>query len=355
MAQVYRMLTWPLVEYGFSYSGARAIAVAPDRASVRATTDGVASATVILSLGAVGLGVVAFRYAPLLHDEWGIVAWATLAAISTGSAPWWYYQGTQRLGSAARMSAGLRGCAVMAVFAFIREPHHVWLVVAIDAMASGTLTLWMWFGLAAEVGRPRFGTKLGVQELRSGGPLAQARIMERWYDAVPGACAGALLGAGAVGMYGGADKILKLWRTASNALTRGALPVAASDKEMARSPKLIPLTLLVGLTAAGFLALIASPITTILLGPGFEDAAVLVQLLAIGMPATLLTSVLVGMVALPRGMDRAVRTVTLVSLVLLGIGAVGGGMTYGVSGLVVAVAVADWSRAGGIFAVSQRD
>ncbi|MCE3249496.1 MAG: polysaccharide biosynthesis protein, partial [Geminicoccaceae bacterium] len=154
-----------IVEYGFGFSGTRAVASARDQPGQLAELiTGVFAVQVLLSV-VVALAAAAARFLVPQFQEQPLLLWAGLAfAILQGFNPVWYFTGQERISLIVLVTAGVKLLTTLAIFALVGAPDDSWVVLA--CYAGGAL-------LATTTGYALMMREVRPQRL-SRGPIGRA-------------------------------------------------------------------------------------------------------------------------------------------------------------------------------------
>jgi polysaccharide transporter, PST family len=300
------------VQYGFSFSGTRAVARHRDEPETLArTVAGVQGAKLMLLLGATLLALASWYLAPFFRAQPEFLFWAWLAAVLQGFSPLWYFQGVERLRGAAAVDVLAKVVATAGIFLFIRSPEHGWGVLALRAtgelVATVVLTFWLYRGVPAL--RPRLAGSIAM--LREGWSLFVFTGAASVYTAANSFILGLMALPREVGFFGAGERMVRagslLLGPVSQALYPRVSNLAVRDRE--RADALIRRSFLpfvgMGLALGGLLWIFAPWLTRVVLGPEYAPVATIIRILAFIPPLLGLGTVLGLQWALPMGHDRA--------------------------------------------------
>jgi PST family polysaccharide transporter len=291
----------------------------------------------LLLLAAASWGVPALRAAPLL------AAWTAVAAVARGLSPVWAYVALERPRGALLVDTGTRVAAALGVMLVVRTPRDGWLVLALQGAGTAVGTAWLWWRLRTLLPPPTApGGSLWLQEARQalvrGRTLFAFRALGTVYQQGALLLLGALAPASAVAAYGAADRLVRAALNLLEPLSRALLPrlsrwhVDGAPQWERTVTRLLWWLGVGGWVAAGTVLAIAPWGIALLLGPGYDQAALVLRLLAPVLPLVAVATVLGFYWALPAGRD---------ALLLRGTALAGG-----INLLLVAVLVPRWGALG---------
>ena len=219
-------------DWGLPTYGVREIARQPERA--REAWRAIAGTRVLIA-GSLFLAAVAVLVALHLERRTEIVVALTLAsAVPLAAMPDWAARGAGRMKAAAALGALQPAVALLLILALVRGPGSVawvplarWLGAALAAVTG-----WVLLGLPVPSLRPAatgWTREHGLARLlTSGGVLMLANTAVLAYNSADQLVLKAVQGDQAVGLYGGAYRIIQLPMAALYAVTAAALPLLAS-------------------------------------------------------------------------------------------------------------------------------
>jgi polysaccharide transporter, PST family len=336
------------VEYGFDLSATREAArFANDKARLRELVSGVLGAK--LTLGLLGvLGALIARPFTMRVAPSPALFWAsTLWGVGQGVNMLWYFQGLQRMKWAGGLDITGRIIATISIFALVHKPEDGWKVMAAQAVGSTVAHAITVVTAYREVGFcwPRF--HLVWQALRLGWPMFLFRASQSLLGSSNGLILGFFDSPAAVGLFGGADKIRQVANQAVWPISQAIFPHQAQQVQgdPASGVRLVRRSLLYlgGLgTALGLVVLFTAPlIVRIVLGSAFLPAVPALRIFSLVIPLSTVTGILAFQWLLPLGFDKGFNIVVLstgILNVVLGILLVS---KFGVTGMAVAVTVAE--------------
>jgi PST family polysaccharide transporter len=309
-----------LVDYGFNLSGTREVARLRDKPDGLASlVAGVMGAKALLGVAglAVSLGALVCIDAFRVHPKH--IAFGAIYAFSQGLSPLWYHQGRERMIGPVLTDTAGRLLPALSVFAFVHGPEHGWRVLGAQAVgslvATGVLISWVYQSVRWE--RPTW--KATTNAFRNGWLLFVAQGAISLYTAANSFILGLFAAPVQVGYYGGAERISRaasgLLGPASRALYPRMSHLVATDSLRARSLGLRSMLIMgsVGLLLGTGLGCNAPLLVRGLLGPGYEQAAALLAILAWALPCIALSNVFGIQWMLPLGLDHSFNRIFIVA------------------------------------------
>ena len=307
-----------VVEYGFSFSGTRAVASARDQAGQLAELVSGACIAQLLLAGVVALAAVVARLVvPVFQDE-PLLLWAGLAfAILQGFNPVWYFTGQERIPLIGAISVGAKLLATLAIFALVRTPDDGWLVLACYAGGSLLTTVAGYALILHEVRPGRLSLALIGRTFSLGASMFVMRIALMMHTAGNVFLLGLLVAPQQVAFFAAGDKLCRPIAWLLQPVNTALLPHLSHLVEARpdRAQQLAELTLLLqGATGIAFglvVALTAPWLVDLLFGPGYAGAVVVLQLMAAIIPLIVLNGALITQWMIPHGLDRPLNTVAV--------------------------------------------
>jgi PST family polysaccharide transporter len=305
-----------LIEFGFNLSATREVARHRDsREQCRAISAGVLGAQAVLSLAAIACALIVMPWVPGLRDYPRLFAGALFYGIAQGIAPVWFFQGLERMGTAAVLEVSGKLLGVGCVFAVAHVPGDDWKVVLVQALPSA---------ISAVVGIALIQRTVGLEvptlasvraALKRGWPLFLFRSGVGLYGLANAFVLGLFAPAAQVGYYASSEKVSKAaygllspMREAIYPRLSNLMRHSPSDaRRLARMGSVIATG--AGLLLSVVLCVMAPFIIRILMGPGFEPAVGVLRILS-ALPLIIAVTESVGLQwLLPQGRDMSVTKI----------------------------------------------
>lgn len=322
VAQIFVILT----DYGFNLSGPKAVALV--RENKDQVTDIWCAVTFLRAVFAIlGLVLIA-TLLPLLgrmHASWDLILIAYLLVIGNVLFPQWLFQGLEQLRFVSIAQIGARLAVFIATFALVRRREDLLLATALQALGpllGGLLAL------------PHTLKALSLPKIGWPQPAAlRHQLHEGWHVFLSSAAInvyttcnafflGLLAPPSAVGHYHVAEKLIRAVQMILSPISGAVYPhvsrLAAEDPEaMIRFNRKLLIAMTAGGTAFTALVLLLAPWgVSLLFGPGYEEASLLLRVMGC-LPLLVAISNVLGMqTMLPLGMKQAFSRILLASAIL---------------------------------------
>jgi len=323
MAQAFAMYGIVTVEFGFGFSGTRAVARARDEAGRLAELlTGICVAQLLLAAVVAMVAVLARLLVPAFQDQ-PLLLWAGLAfAILQGFHPWWYFTGQERIPLIAGIGVAAKVLATVAIFALVRGPDDGWLVLACYAGGALLATGAGYALLLREVRPGRLSLKLIGATLRLGASMFLMRVMVLMHTAGNTFLLGLLVAPQQVAFFAAGEKLCRPIAWLLQPINTALLPRLSHLVEHSpdRAQQVAALTVLlqgvVGLALGAVIALMAPWLVDLLFGAEYRAAAGVLRVMAAIIPLVVINAALVSQWLIPHGLDRALNLVIVACAVL---------------------------------------
>ena len=317
-AQGYALWLAVVIEYGFVYSATREIARrANSPEALVITVNAVNGAKILLTLAATVITVITWMISPSFQRSPGYLLWAWLTAIFQGLYPMWYFQGVQRIRRLALLSTATRTLATVLTFLLVRTSLDGWVILALQTAAAAVATTIALFWMYKEVPLRRPIRRDVVRVLGTGKYMFTVTLAAGIYGQAGTFLVGLLSNPVQVGFYGGAERINRIMTNLFAVLGQALYPHMSqtAHTDFHRSRRLAR-ALFLGSTIIGIalaiLTVISAPwLVQLLLGPGFEPAVLVLQVMALQITLTGMSRVLGTLWMLPLEMDRSYNRIVV--------------------------------------------
>lgn len=313
-----------LIEFGFNISATRQIARKRDQPlELAETMAGVMGAQFILASAGIAITLTAAYFVPILHNHPALLASGLLYAVAQGFSPQWFFQGLEKMRSAAALELSGKMAALIGLFFFVHGPDDGWKVLAMGALAPGFATIaaliLAYRHMPFRVPTPR----TVLPALKMGWPMFFFRSAESLYGVGNAFLLGLFTTAELVGYFSAAEKIAKAAFGLLNPIREAIFPrlshLAATGGTEAASPLARRAALWMiggGFALAAALYLCAPQATALLLGPSFAPAVKVLRIFSL-LPVLLSITYSIGFQwLLPFGHDNAINQIILAAGVL---------------------------------------
>ena len=306
-------------EYGFRFSGTRAVArVRDDPDRLAETVAGVMGAKLMLTGVVTLISLAAYALVPRFQDDPVLLLFGWLLGVFQGLDPLWYFAGVERLRLTAGFDSAMRILTAAAIIAFIHEPGQGNLVLAIWTagfmVSSLTLTAIMYRSVRPLP--PRLGRAAAA--LREGRALFANTAATSLYTAATVFLLGIVATNVQLGIFAAAERIVRAAIRSLSPIQSAVFPrvsylLEGGDEDRAQRLSTLALAALtaIGLATGGFLFVLSDVIVDVLFGDELEGAAAVMRVLALLLPLVAISRLLPGLWLLPRGFDGLTLRVTI--------------------------------------------
>jgi polysaccharide transporter, PST family len=361
MAQSLALYGIVIVQYGFEFSGTRAVAQHRDGAVPLAELVGGIFATqlllgVVVALGAFVVGATVPQFAARTE-----LVIATLAfALVQGLYPLWYFVGRERVGLIAAVGITGKVLATITIFVVVEGPGDEWLVLASYACGAALSTVAGYGLILREVPAQWPGIALVRRTLRFGLALFVMRLAALIHTAGNTFLLGLLVAPVQVAVFAAGERLCRpvawLLQPINVALMPRLVHMLGDRPEQAARLAGLSILLLTGIGAVfGLIVAALAPwLIAIVFGsdPDFEGAVPVMRIMAAIIPLTIGNAALINQWLIPNGLDRALNIVIVSSTVLNLFLAILIAPRFGAEGMAwVTIAVAVYVLLGLLFAL----
>jgi PST family polysaccharide transporter len=320
MANAFAMYGIVTVEYGFSFSGTRAVASARDQAAQLAElVSGVFVAQLLLALLVTLAAIVARLVVPVFQDQPSLL-WAGLAfAVFQGFNPVWYFIGRERIPLIGAIAVGAKVLGTLAIFALVRDSEDGWVVLACYAGAALLATAAGYTLMLRDVRPSRLSPGLVGHTLRLGASMFLARIGMMMHAAGNVFLLGLLVVPHQVAFFAASEKLCRpvawLLQPINTALLPRLSHLVGASPDQAQQLAALSLILqgvtgiLLGLT----IGLFAPWLVDVLFGAEYTAATPVLRVMAAIIPLMVLNGALVTQWMIPHALDGMLNAVILTS------------------------------------------
>lgn len=309
-----------LVEYGFGYSATRHVASHPAAQEEHARTAAqVLSAKIVLSVVVLLTSAVVYVILPPLREPPALFVWGVLFAIAQGFTPLWYFQGIENLRVAAATEVSMKAIGTGLTFLLVRASDDVWIVLALQAMATSIACALNTRRLYRSVPFIRPTLVAAQRGLREGLSMFLFRGAVGLYTTANAALLRAFVPGALVAEFATADRLAGASKGILQPFSQLLFPrisrLVAQDPTAARRVTRLSLFVLVGF--ASLVAAVAAYVAPVFIpwffGPAYTGSVPLFQLLCLTFPVIAASNVLGVQWMLPHGMDRAFNGIIMIT------------------------------------------
>ncbi len=296
-----------VLEFGFDLAGTRDVAQAESADAMARTAAAVQRARLLLT-PVVSIGVVGA--AMLLGHEHRLVAGTVVFVVARGLRPYWFFQGKQRIRTAAFVDTLGKLLPALAMFVLVREAGDAWRVLALQAAGAALATAALSVRMHRQHTLPSVSTGEALEALRAAAPMFAARAASGLYLQANTLILSLAAPAVAVATYGGAERIARAAINLLTPLTQALFPrisqLAKSDPAQALTEIKRTLLVLTGLAVGGavLIALLGKTVIALLLGASYTSSVAVLRVLVATFPLVAAGTVLGIYWALPWRRER---------------------------------------------------
>jgi PST family polysaccharide transporter len=325
MAQSLALYGTITVQYGFEFSGTRA--VAQERGDEGRLAELVAGifATQLLLGTAITLGAVVV--ASMLPDfvRRPELLLSTLAfAVAQGLSPLWYFTGQERVMLIAAIGITGKVLATGAIFLLVKGPGDGWLVLASYACSAALATVAGYALILREMRPARPGRALVQRMFRLGFALFVMRFASMLQTAGNTFLLGLLVAPAQVAVFAAGEKLCRPVAWLLQPINVALLPrlshlIGESPHQAQRLAGLsILLVTGIGVAFALIIAVTAPWLVAVVYGsnPGYDGAVAVMRIMAAIIPLMVVNAALISQWMIPNGLDRAIDIVIVSGTVL---------------------------------------
>ena len=291
-----------VLEFGFDLAGTRDVAQAESSEAMAHTAAAVQRARLLLT-PLVATGVVGA--ALLLGHEFRLLAGTVGFVMARGLSPYWFFQGKQRIRTAALIDTLGKLLPALAMFVLVRGTADAWRVLALQAVGAALATAALWVRIHRQHTLPPVTNREAIAALHGAAPMFAARAASGLYLQANTLILSLFAPATAVAMYGGAERIVRAAINLLTPLTQALFPrisqLAKASPAQALREIRHTLLLLIGLALAGaaVIAFLGSTVVALLLGQSYTSSVPVLRLLVLTFPLVAAGTVLGIYWALP--------------------------------------------------------
>jgi polysaccharide transporter, PST family len=305
-----------LIEFGFNLSATREVARHREcRKSCREIAAGVLGAQAVLSVAAVSVALALMPLIPALRNHPRLFGAALFYGVAQGIAPLWFFQGLERMGTAAALEISGKLLGLACILAVAHSPSDDWKVLLVQALPPAICSI---AGIAlmhraTGLEMPRIAGIRGA--LERGWPLFLFRSGLSLYGIANAFVLGLFAPAVQVGYFASAEKIGKAASGLLSPVREAIYPrlsnlIRHSPSDARRLASAgSQIAIAAGLLISSMLFVLAPWIVRVLMGSGFGPAVSVLRILSV-LPLIIAVTESVGLQwLLPQGRDKTVNQI----------------------------------------------
>jgi PST family polysaccharide transporter len=320
VAQAFAIWASLPIEYGFGLSASRWVARhRSDPERLEQIVSEVWGAKAVLLVPVLICAAIAAATVPVFRAHPAFLGWALVQSVAMGFSPFWYFQGTERMGRAVVVEVAARAFSTAGILLLVTSPRDGWKVVALQALAGVVSTAVPAAWIFREVRWQRPSWSRSVAALKEGLGVFVFRAASTVTASAQSFVLGLFAAPVVVGYYGGGERIASALVVVTGPLSQALYPhmshLVSSDQR--RAARLARLSLLVvggAATLAMVVTLALAPqLVRGILGAGYEPSISVLRVLSLLLPLRAATSVLGMQWLLPSGHEGVVSRIVILT------------------------------------------
>jgi PST family polysaccharide transporter len=347
IAQSLGLTVGSITEYGFRWTGARAVAESAVGSTLGPLVSSINAAKILIASACSILIPVYLLCIRSISGHVWLVVGGYIWGVVQGCDLQWYFLGRERLRGYLAVDVVMRALATGLIATLIRGDRDVSKVLLIQAICTLGVLVWAMQRVTAEVGLAR-PTKKGITEaMRDGGTLFLQNVARYATSTVNVAVLGMVASPAEVGFFGSADKLVRYLSFLNVPITQVVYPKISKNvgqagrqaNRLARLAGTISLIMAAIITAALFI--MPRTIIRTLYGAKMLPALSSLRVLAIFPVLNSLTTSLVYYWLLPQRMERTSLRVMVIAGIINVIGVTALGRVWHQTGAATAVVLTE--------------
>ncbi|PMY40859.1 hypothetical protein C1Y35_09825 [Pseudomonas sp. GW456-L14] len=348
LIQSVALLTSLVVEYGFSLSGSRQVAIARDDSGALARIFGEVLSAKLLIFSIVSIvGVVIFLTSgPVFYDR-DLLLMGWVYFIAFGFSPFWFFQGLEKIALVVVVEVSLRFVGLFFLYIFIHGEQDALLAFGIMSGFGFLNTL---FGNAICVNKIRkFSLSFagGLQQIKLGFHVFVYKSSNNILMSAGPSLVGVTSGHVAVAAYVPAEKIIRGFVSFVNPILIGFYPYLNRQFQVSQGNTMRLSWMIVigmffsGVLSAGLIYFVGDFLILTVLGAGFTAASEILKVFVWIIPFRLANQALGLCMLIPMGRDKATSFFMMFSSIMSMLLAALMSIWYSVEGVVLGFVIAE--------------
>jgi polysaccharide transporter, PST family len=307
-----------VIEFGFNLSATREVSrKRNDPEACGQIMAGVLGAQAVLASIGLILVLCLAPHLPLLRQNPAMLAAACVYAIAQGCTPLWFFQGLEKMATAAGLEIFGRLCALAGIFLFVHSVQDGWKVLSFQALTVGVSTVGgIWLACRA-FGFHTPTRALVLDAMRKGWPMFVFRSAESLYGVGNSFVLGLFATPVIIGYFAIAEKISKAIFGLLNPVREALYPrlsflMESSEAKATRLARIgIAIMTVAGVLLTVCIQIFAGNLIRLLAGSGFAPAVPVLRVMGF-LPLVLSITYSVGLQwLLPLGRDMVVNRIII--------------------------------------------
>lgn len=311
LIQSVALLSSLVVEYGFSLSGSRQIAITrADKAELSRIFGEVVSAKLVIVLFLLTCGAAFLVLTNSLTFDTSMMLWGFLYFLAFGFSPFWFFQGLEEISVVVVLEVLLRFISLLFLYLFVLGAKDAGLALFILAGFGLLNTLIGNVMCMKKVGSVRLSLRGALHQLKIGFHVFVYKSSNNILLSAGPSLVGATSGHIAVAAYVPAEKIIRGFVGFVNPILIGLFPylnrqyLSSKENTIKLSWMIVSGMFVVGIIVAGSIFFLGDFLIQAVLGPGFAVASNILKIFVWIIPFRLANQALGLCMLIPMGKDK---------------------------------------------------
>ena len=311
LIQTSALLCSLIVEYGFSLSGARQVAVCgiDNKSQLSKIYNGVISAKIMLSGAMIGLSVLVLSLSDLSVSLQAVV-WGYLYFLAFSFSNIWLFQGMEKITFVIVFELVLRFVGLFVLYwvlALSAEASFALMIMSSFALLNTVIGLYLAYRV---VGRFSMDIKSGIEQIRNGFHGFIYKSSNNIMLSAGPALVGIMCGQASVAKFVPAEKIIKASVGLVGPVLIGLYPylsrrlLQTAEINLKLSSIIVAFLFGAGILGAAIIACAGNFLIHLMLGPGFEEAVSILQVFVFIIPFRMMNQSIGLTIFMPLGKDK---------------------------------------------------
>ena len=311
LIQTSALLCSLIVEYGFSLSGARQVAVCgiDNKSQLSKIYNGVISAKIMLSGAMIGLSVLVLSLSDL-NVSLQAVVWGYLYFLAFSFSNIWLFQGMEKITFVIVFELVLRFVGLFVLYwvlALSAEASFALMIMSSFALLNTVIGLYLAYRV---VGRFSMDIKSGIEQIRNGFHGFIYKSSNNIMLSAGPALVGIMCGQASVAKFVPAEKIIKASVGLVGPVLIGLYPylsrrlLQTAEINLKLSSIIVAFLFGAGIVGAAIIACAGNFLIHLMLGPGFEEAVSILQVFVFIIPFRMMNQSIGLTIFMPLGKDK---------------------------------------------------
>ena len=315
LVQTTALLCSLIVEYGFSLSGARQVAVcgSENTTALSRIYNSVTSAKILLASAMIGMSLMLLSLLKL-NIEFQVILWGYLYFLAFSFSNIWLFQGMEKVTVVIVVELLLRFVGLFALYVLLgvsAESGYALMVMSLFALFNTLIGLCLAY---KKVGRFSIDLWGGVRQIKDGFHGFLYKSSNNIMMSAGPALVGVMCGQASVAKFVPAEKIIKASVGLVGPVLIGLYPylsrrlLQSAEINLKLSCLIVGFLFVVGVVGATIICYAGDILIHLMLGPGFEEAISILQVFVLIIPFRMLNQSIGLTIFMPLGKDKIMST-----------------------------------------------